>query len=179
MSMKEFTLAEIHDFLEEKDFSSFCDSSELDLSISYPSAFPNAKILREFTDGILDMYELPLKWKARLVLMVDELNNNAIEHGSLDNETNKFYLCIKKASKKVYDIHVAVTDSGRWEDAKNAHDMEIMRKQHEHKDFSKHHSIRGRWLFLIISTIVDKLYFKDIEGAGLQVGFEKRLDTST
>jgi anti-sigma regulatory factor (Ser/Thr protein kinase) len=42
--------------------------------------------------------------------------------------------------------------------------MEQLRESHKDKDFSRHDSIRGRGLFLIISQLVDTLYFKDNEG---------------
>jgi len=54
----------------------------LDLSILYNSDFKNAKKLREIVDIICIMYDIDAKWKTRLILICDELNNNAIEYGS-------------------------------------------------------------------------------------------------
>ena len=45
--------------------------------------------------------------------------------------------------------------------AKNAKQMQDLQKKNEHKDYTKHHSIRGRGLFLIISRLVDDLSFED------------------
>ena len=53
--------------------------------------------------------------------------------------------------------------------------MQELRAQNENKDFTQHHSIRGRGLFLIISHLVDELYFEDSQNGGLIVGARKTL----
>jgi hypothetical protein len=74
-----------------------------------------------------------------------------------------------------FSIDTSVTDTGKWEYAKQAKDMLELKKQNEDKDFSVHRSIRWRWLFLIISHLVDELYFKDSDAGGLIVGARKVL----
>ncbi len=71
---------------------------------------------------------------------------------------------------------MSVTDTGAGKDHKTAQQMENIRKQYQHKDFSQHHSIRGRGLFLIIAPLVDELYFQDSQEGGLEVGFVKVLE---
>jgi anti-sigma regulatory factor (Ser/Thr protein kinase) len=53
--------------------------------------------------------------------------------------------------------------------------MHELQVQHNSKDFTKHHSIRGRGLFLIISRLVDSLEFEDVEEKGLKVIVTKSL----
>jgi len=72
-------------------------------------------------------------------------------------------------------IETSVIDTGNGAAAKKAKDMNELRKENENKDFANHHSIRWRGLFLIISHLVDDLYFEDAEIWGLIVGARKVL----
>jgi hypothetical protein len=65
----------LEDFICEKDFS---------ISIQYGSLFSHTPKLRALMDTLLDIYNVDVKDKNRLVLVSDELNNNAVEHGSGD-----------------------------------------------------------------------------------------------
>lgn len=109
------------------------------------------------------------------MLIIDELNNNAIEYGSLAWESNTFTLILKKENSNSFYVESYVSDTGNWKYSKKSQDMEDLREAHKNKDFSNHNSIRGRWLFLIISQLVDTLYFKDNENWGLTVGIQKLL----
>lgn len=148
---------------------------DIELDISYPSDFRNAKILREFMDDICKACGVSPKWRTRLVLIIDELNNNAIEYGSKKGDSNTLSLFISPKEGKDFSLQAKVTDSGTWEYAKKAKDMEKLRREHENEDFTKHHSIRGRGLFLIISRLVDSLHFIDDSKWGLTVQIEKTL----
>jgi hypothetical protein len=52
----------------------------LDVEFLYKSDYKNTKELRDFVDVICDFFRLPLNLKSRIVLISDELNNNAIEY---------------------------------------------------------------------------------------------------
>jgi len=177
--MQTISVYDIKENLEDEAFiSRFFDGNEISVCIQYESEFPNAKILREFVDKVSKISWINPKWRTRLVLIVDELNNNAIEYGSNPKETNCLSLFITRSWDQDFFIDISVTDSWMWEHAKNSNEMEEMRKRHENKDFAQHNSIRGRGLFLIISKLVDTLYFKDSPQGWLQVGFEKSLSLS-
>jgi len=81
----------------------------------------------------------------------------------------------KVGSNRIF-IDSYVSDTGNGAHAKNSEDMEKLRNAHESKDFSSHNSIRWRGLFLIISQLVDTLYFKDSKSWGLTVGIQKLLE---
>lgn len=151
------------------------ESHKIDVSISYASDFKNAKILREFVDELCKKYQVHPKWRTRLVLVIDELNNNAIEYGSQSGDTNYLALKVEKVDN-VTHFEAAVTDTGTGVKAKTAQDMHDLREKHENKDFTRHNSIRWRGLFLIISRLVDTLYFEDSKEGGLVVGIKKILD---
>jgi len=87
--MKYISLDDIINKLEEETFiSSLFDGKNISIAVQYESKFPNAKVLREFVDEIAKHANIEPKWRTRLVLIVDELNNNAIEYGSKENDTN-------------------------------------------------------------------------------------------
>jgi len=177
--MKQLSLEQILSQISDTDFIwGLFTWRNIDLSIEYVSDFQNAKYLRKFVDEICKRIQMNPKWRTRLVLIIDELNNNAIEYGSKKGDINTLELHISSLQKNYFEINVCVSDSGTWEKTKTAHDMEEMKEQMKNKDFSTHDSIRGRGLFLIISHLVDTLYFKDNHSKWLTVGFQKVLDLS-
>jgi anti-sigma regulatory factor (Ser/Thr protein kinase) len=124
----------------------------------YDSHFSNTPKLRALMESLFDIFDFDPKDKNRLVLVSDELNNNAVEHGSDENSQNKTKIVIEPRGKKIY-VNIEVTDSGDG----TAEGMERMKREKDSIGFEKHHSIRGRGLFLITERIADKLYFKDAE----------------
>lgn len=174
--MKDFCLEDFsRDNGEEKLISSLCKGAEIDINVSYASDFRSAKCLREIVDNVCRWYWVDPKWRTRLVLIIDELNNNAIEYGSKKWDIN--YLSLKLSRKKEWnlDIYASVRDTWNWPHAKKADEMEKLRESHRSKDFKLHHSIRGRGLFLIISQLVDELTFMDAENGWLIVEIRKSL----
>ena len=175
--MKQLRLQELSwDFKRREEIlTSLCKDQKVEVSILYDSDFRNAKTLREFVDSLCKMYGITPKWRTRLVLIIDELNNNAIAYGSNKWDENLLEIKIQKLKSEILEISAYVTDTGTWARAKKAHDMETLRKQHENKDFSEHKWVRWRGLFLIISHLVDTLDFKDNAQGGLTVGIQKKL----
>lgn len=110
------------------------------------------------------------------MLIVDELNNNAIEHGSKHGDINYLNILIQYMSPTSVYVDISSEDAGTGKQTKTAADMEEMRKKSLTKDFSKHHSIRWRGLFLIIAHLVDALYFQDTPKRGLIVGIQKQIN---
>lgn len=175
--MQEFTL---HDFSTKQEteaiITSLCQKDSIEIQISYLSDFRSAKVLREIVDNICKQCWVNPKWRTRLVLIIDELNNNAIEYGSKIGESNTFVLILKKENNKRFYVESYVSDTWNGIHSKKSKDMEQLRESHKDKDFSRHDSIRWRGLFLIISQLVDTLYFKDNSYWGLTVGIQKLLE---
>ena len=61
----------------------YLKDDSLDLSLRYESDYKSTKVVRDFVSAICDVFGGCDEWKSRLILMADELNNNAIEYGSL------------------------------------------------------------------------------------------------
>lgn len=151
----------------------------LDICVSYESDFRNAKILRELTDDICREFGVSPKWRTRIVLIIDELNNNAIEYGSARWDMNHLYILVQRDWENSIFVKASVADTWKWQHAKTSEEMERLRHNHENKDFTEHHSIRGRGLFLIISRLVDSLNFKNNQGGWLIVQVEKHLQENS
>ena len=145
------------------------------LCLSYNSNFENAKILRDTIAEICEIYDISEMWKNRLVLIIDELNNNAIEYGSRKEDINKVIFSI--INNKDYCLfNIEVIDSGKWKLTKTAKQMEELKEEKIKKWFEKYKSIRGRWLFLIIEKLVDELYFRDWKEGELIVWINKKIE---
>ena len=134
--------------------------NKLEICLSYVSSFKSAKSLRKFISELCDKYSIESTDKSRMILVVDELNNNAIEYWSLEGEFNKMYLKINKEEKGI-EILVEVEDTGNWKYAKTVKEMEKLKEYKKRESLDSIKSIRWRGLFLIIEKIVDDLYFKD------------------
>jgi len=165
----------INDIPEQKDLQIFLEGFIHDwnfsISISYQSIFWNTPKLRSLMETLLGVYDIDVKDKNRLVLVSDELNNNAVEHGTWDYGDNIIDIVVRKESENKVFINIEVTDCGNW----SAKYMEQLKHEKEVTWFEGHRSIRWRGLFLITEKIVDKIYFKDSKDWGLIVWIEKTL----
>jgi hypothetical protein len=74
----------IFDIIEKSDreyiIASCFDKNGLDIQVEYPAIFRSAKVLRDFIVDMADFFNFETKWKSRLTLIADELNNNGIEY---------------------------------------------------------------------------------------------------
>jgi len=79
-------------------FKVYHESESGILQIEYESKYENTRLLREIIDEFCSLFQIPPKWRTRIVLIYDELNNNAIEHGSISSDTNICYISLRKES---------------------------------------------------------------------------------
>lgn len=173
--MHTINIDQLGETLDKQQYINECiNSNQLDIQFEYSSDFKNAKILRDFMEIIFTSFDLPKKETARYVLACDEMNNNAIEYGSLENEKNYLRVNINKQNT-IVSLSIEVEDTGNWKFAKTAEEMEEFKKIRVHEDYAQHKSIRWRWLFLIIINIVDELYFKNTSEGWLIVWYKKDL----
>jgi hypothetical protein len=82
---------------------------------------------------------------------------------------------IKKTPENEFDINVEVEDAGNWKSPQKAKDMEKLRNNKLKEWFENHTFIRWRWLFMIITKLVDELYFKDSNKWWLIVWVNKKI----
>ena len=161
--------------LNKEDFiSKYFVNNNLDIEFIYESNFVNTKILRDLVEIICIKLWFKNLEVTRFILIIDELNNNAIEYWSSNNSLNK--VRIKSINNwDSVDINIEIEDAWDWEKHKTALEMETMRAHQLKLWYWTHNSIRGRGLFMITVKSVDRLYFKDSKEWGLIVGIKKNV----
>lgn len=173
--MKEIFIDDISvDTINLNYISSLYSENSFDVSFLFRSDFKNSKSLRDFLLLIFEFLWVDSIWKNRFVLIIDELNNNAIEYGSKQWDMNVLRFVSEVIDGEIY-INIEVQDCGSWTQAKTASEMEELRTQRLEKWFEGHTWIRWRGLFLIITKLVDTLYFQDASEKWLIVGIKKKI----
>jgi len=147
---------------------------KLDLELIYGSNFSNTGTIRKFVSLLCDTLYIDPIIKFKMILITDELNNNAIEYGSLEKDVNKMRISISK-DDLCYNFIIEAEDSWKWKYHKTSKEMQILGENKLKEWFKNHFSIRWRWLFLIIKNIVDEIYFKDSITWWLIVGIKKKI----
>lgn len=173
--MKNIDISKLYKFRDNKDLIwKLIINWNISVSFAFLSDFSVSKVFRDVINNIWNIISLNTKTKARIVSIIDELANNAIEHWSRKWDINKLRINIKK-KKKWLTLHIEVEDTWKWKDPRNALEMENLKIKTLSKWFEKHSSIRWRGLFMIIINIVDELYFRDSSDWWLIVWIKKNL----
>ena len=173
--MDSIYIKDLHNPFNEANFiSDIMIDKNIDIEFVYGSDFKNAKILRDFVEVICFQLWFQHKDISRFILIIDELNNNAIEHWSEIGWENK--IRIKSVNKwDSIDIIIEVEDTWKWNKPKTALEMETLRAHQLRLWYWNHESIRWRGLFMIIVKSVDRLYFKETDLWGLIVWIKKNV----
>lgn len=175
--MKKIDLEKLQKYEDKtKIIEEFFLDSKLELEVDYESDFLAAKYLREFVENISNFFGFSNDVKSRIILLTDELNNNAIEYWTAQWWRNIFRIKLSKNENGVVDLNIEVEDTWDWKSPKTALDMETMRAHKLKIWYFWHNSIRWRWLFLIAVKVADRLYFKNSKNWGLIVGIKKKID---
>lgn len=154
--------------------SALASSNWLKLELLYRSIFINTWKIRNLVWYICDVLELDPRMKFKIILIVDELNNNAIEYWSKKDDISIMRFSVKH-DNNCYYLNIEAEDSWKWNEHKKASEMIELWKRKIKEWFNNHSSIRWRGLFLIIKNIVDELYFKDSKTGGLIVWINKKI----
>lgn len=150
--------------------------AETKISIILPTTAYFMSGVRDFTMTIVqNMTGFAAKWAFRFQSIVDELCNNAIEHGSAPGKEVK----VTFISRSGVSIYVSVEDTGTGPSKVTAEEMYTLVKERQAalacNSFS---GIRGRGLAQIVSQWTDELKFDNIDGGGLKVSVLKKLEAS-
>jgi anti-sigma regulatory factor (Ser/Thr protein kinase) len=84
----------------------------IDAHLDFGADFSQSKIIRDIVGMIFDAHGIGSPWKGRLILITDELINNAIEHGSAPGDLDS---CIIQASRQEdgsFSLVIEVHDTG-------------------------------------------------------------------
>ncbi len=173
--MDKIDVFELYDITEtDKYISSFIKNNSINIEFEYLSDFSHTKILRDYIKYTCRLMWINERDVTRIILIVDEMNNNSIEYWSRLGDTNKLRINITK-NNDFNDLVIEVEDSWKWSKSRTALEMETLRAHQLKLWYWKHNSIRWRGLFMIIVNVVDRLYFKDTESWWLIVWIRKQI----
>ena len=128
--------------------------------------------ISNFTLGLIrNMTEFSEQWAFRFQSFVDELCNNAIEHGSTPGKD----ITLTFVSYPHDSIEIYVKDSGTGKNKLNAEDLKKIIEQRRDPNYV-HTGIRGRGLSKIVAEWTDELEFKDTPEGGIEVRIKKFLN---
>jgi len=147
------------------------NSGETKITIILPTNAYFISGIRDFTlSFIKNTTNFAEKWAYRMQSIVDELCNNAIEHGSSANDEIKVSLLHKKDEY----IEISVEDNGTGKVKMTASEMNKIMEERRKPDY-KFMGIRGRGLPKIVAEWTDELIFIDKPTGGLVVKIKKFL----
>jgi anti-sigma regulatory factor (Ser/Thr protein kinase) len=147
------------------------ENKPIKISIALPTNAYFVSGIRDFTLGLIrNMTEFSEQWAFRFQSVVDELCNNAIEHGSVPGQDVK----ITFINNPHESIEIFVEDSGTGPNKKSAKELQTLLTERRNPGYV-HTGIRGRGLSKIVAEWTDELEFKDMPSGGLQVRIKKFL----
>ena len=174
--MHSINIHNLKEDLNKEDFIlNHINNNDIDIEFIYDADFKNAKILRDFVEIIWNKLKFPHRDISRFILIIDELNNNAIEYWTLEGSQNKIRIRTTNNDNESVDVNIEVEDAWNWIKHKTALEMETLRAHQLRLWYGNHESIRWRGLFMITVKSVDRLYFKDTEQWWLIVWIKKNV----
>lgn len=111
------------------------------------------------------------QWAFRFQAIVDELCNNAIEHGSAVGQKIK----VTMISTKNKSLEVIVEDTGSGKEKMTAQQITALYAERRQMMTAQYLGFRGRGLPKIVGEWTDDLVFEDMPGGGLRVKVKKYL----
>jgi len=147
------------------------ETKPMEITITLPTNAYFVSGIRDFTLGLIrNMTEFSEQWAFRFQSVVDELCNNAIEHGSEPGDTIKitFINCQSES------IEIIVEDAGSGKVKIAAEELTRIVKERSDPNYV-HTGIRGRGLSKIVAEWTDELEFQDTKNGGIKVRVKKFL----
>lgn len=147
------------------------ETQPIKITITFPTNAYFVSGVRDFTLGLIrNMVEFSEQWAFRFQSVVDELCNNAIEHGSAPGQEVK----ITFINSPHENVEIFVEDTGTGKVKMAAHQLQSIVEQRRDPNYV-HAGIRGRGLSKIVAEWTDELEFADEPTGGLKVRIKKYL----
>jgi anti-sigma regulatory factor (Ser/Thr protein kinase) len=148
------------------------ENKPVKITITLPTNAYFMSGIRNFTLGLIrNMTEFSEQWAFRFQSIVDELCNNAIEHGSEPGRD----ITLTFISYPQDSIEIFVKDTGSGKNKMKAAELDSLVKERRKPDYV-HNGIRGRGLSKIVAEWTDQLEFRDTEEGGIEVKIKKFLN---
>lgn len=141
------------------------------ITITLPTSAYFMSGIRDFTlNMIKNTTDFPEKWAFRFQSVVDELCNNAIEHGSAPGSEIRITFVHQKDNY----LEIIVEDTGTGKDKTTAKGLQELFDSRKAPGYV-FTGIRGRGLVKIVSEWTDELEFDDKPEGGIKVRIRKYL----
>ncbi len=148
------------------------ETKPVKITITLPTNAYFMSGIRNFTLGLIrNMTEFSEQWAFRFQSIVDELCNNAIEHGSEPGKD----ITLTFISNPHDSIEIMVKDTGTGKNKLKAEELKKLIDQRRDPNYV-HTGIRGRGLSKIVAEWTDELEFRDTEEGGMEVRIKKFLN---
>lgn len=136
------------------------------ITIIFPTTAYFLSGIRDFTLQVVkNMTGFSDQWAFRFQSVVDELCNNAIEHGSQPGKEILLSFTIVRNER----LEVAVEDTGTGPKSTTAEKLEQIFEEKKKQDPTEIADIRGRGLSHIVFPLTDEIHFEDTESGGLRI----------
>jgi anti-sigma regulatory factor (Ser/Thr protein kinase) len=144
----------------------------IEIKIELPTNAYFMSGIRDFTLSMIrNMTDFSEQWAYRFQSVVDEICNNAIEHGSSKDDS----IYITFITHPNQDIEIVVEDNGSNPESLPA--AEILKKIENNAKLEINEiGIRGRGLAFIVQEWTDKLEITDRENGGIRVRVVKNMN---
>ena len=144
----------------------------VEVTIILPTSAYFLSGIRDFTLTMTkNMTGFSEQWAYRFQSVVDELCNNAIEHGSAKGEN----VTITFVNVPDESLEVIIEDTGTGPNKMSAKQMQDLLKERMAVVNTQYLGLRGRGLPKIVAEWTDELLFEDMENGGLRVRAKKYL----
>ena len=148
------------------------DERPTEIRIAIPTQAYFLSGIRDFVVNLTkNLTGFSTQWAFRFQAVVDELCNNAIEHGSKPGE----FIKVSLISTKNKSLEVIVEDTGTGKEKMNAQQITALLQERKQMMTAQYLGFRGRGLPKIVGEWTDELVFEDIPGGGLRVKVKKYL----
>ena len=148
------------------------DERPTEITIIIPTQAYFLSGIRDFVVNLTrNLTGFSLQWAYRFQAVVDELCNNAIEHGSKPGEMIR----ITMLSTKNKSLEISVQDTGTGKEKMTAEQMTALLKERRQIMVNQYLGFRGRGLPKIVGEWTDELLFEDVPEGGIRVRAKKYL----
>lgn len=148
------------------------DERPTEITITIPTQAYFMSGIRDFVVNLTkNLTGFSSQWAFRFQAVVDELCNNAIEHGSAAGER----ITVTLISTKGKSLEVWVSDTGTGKEKMNAQQLTALFQERRQVMTAQYLGFRGRGLPKIIGEWTDEIVFEDVPTGGLKVKVKKYL----
>jgi anti-sigma regulatory factor (Ser/Thr protein kinase) len=148
------------------------DERPTEILIQIPTQAYFMSGIRDFVVNLTkNMTGFSSQWAFRFQAVVDELCNNAIEHGSRPGE----FIKITMISTKGKSLEVIIEDTGTGKEKMTAAQLTGLYQERRQMMTQQYLGFRGRGLPKIVGEWTDEMVFEDIPTGGIRVKVKKYL----